>query len=228
MYNFFLFLMNILLTSATNKEISLISDYILKNNSNIKFNGNKVNIDFFVTGIGITSTSYYLTKKVLQKKYDLIINLGIAGSFKDDIKLGEIVNVKSQTFADFGVDDDGIFNSVFDINLIDANKFPFKNGKLQNETNIDFLKEIKNVNGITVSTVSGENKKILKLINKYNPDIETMESAAFFYICMMENVNFIELRAISNYIETRDKSKWKIDLAISNLNKFIIDNILSK
>lgn len=35
--------------------------------------------------------------------------------------------------------------------------------------------------------------------------------------------NRIQIRAISNYVEKRDKSKWNMPLAINNLNEFLIE-----
>ena len=49
-----------------------------------------------------------------------------------------------------------------------------------------------------------------------------MEGAALHYVCLHQNIPFIQLRAISNYVGERDKTKWKIDLAISNLHNELI------
>jgi futalosine hydrolase len=34
----------------------------------------------------------------------------------------------------------------------------------------------------------------------------------------MENIPFIQIRALSNYIGERDKTKWKLHEAVANLN----------
>ena len=44
-----------------------------------------------------------------------------------------------------------------------------------------------------------------------------MEGAALFYVCLHEQIPFLEIRAISNYVELRDPTKWDIPLAIENL-----------
>jgi futalosine hydrolase len=74
------------------------------------------------------------------------------------------------------------------------------------------------VKGVTNNTVSGEKQLIKWRKEKFSPDIETMEGAAFFYVCLHENVPFVEIRSISNMVEPRDKSKWNIPLAIKNLS----------
>jgi len=62
-------------------------------------------------------------------------------------------------------------------------------------------------------------------VDKYNPAVESMEGAAFHYACLLEKIPFFQLRSISNYVEVRDKSKWKIPLAIQQLNENLITYI---
>jgi futalosine hydrolase len=52
------------------------------------------------------------------------------------------------------------------------------------------------------------------------PQIESMEGAAFFYACRQLNVPCLQIRAVSNYVEKRNRDNWHIGLAIKNLNKF--------
>jgi futalosine hydrolase len=58
---------------------------------------------------------------------------------------------------------------------------------------------------------------------KINPHIETMEGAAVFYVCLMEHIPFVQIRAISNYVGETNKNLWKIPLAVENLHKTLID-----
>jgi futalosine hydrolase len=48
-----------------------------------------------------------------------------------------------------------------------------------------------------------------------------MEGAAFFYSCAQAGLPSIQLRAISNWVEPRNRDAWNIPLAISNLNQTI-------
>jgi futalosine hydrolase len=89
---------------------------------------------------------------------------------------------------------------------------------------IDSLKKVK---GITVNTVHGNEVAIEKVKQLYQPDVESMEGAAFFAGCVRAGGDFIQIRAISNYVEKRDKSKWQMPLAIKNLNDFLINFINS-
>ena len=51
-----------------------------------------------------------------------------------------------------------------------------------------------------------------------------MEGAAFLASCGHAK-HYTQIRAISNYVEKRDKSKWNMPLAIKNLNDFLINFI---
>jgi futalosine hydrolase len=75
----------------------------------------------------------------------------------------------------------------------------------------------KKVHGITVNTVHGDEDSIDKISTAFKAEVETMEGAAFFYACRMMDVPCIQLRAISNYVERRNKAAWKLGLAINQL-----------
>ena len=45
-----------------------------------------------------------------------------------------------------------------------------------------------------------------------------MEGAACFMVCEKFEIPCIQIRAISNKVEKRNKENWNLDLAISNLN----------
>ena len=68
----------------------------------------------------------------------------------------------------------------------------------------------------------GNEQSIKKLTDRIQPQLESMEGAAFFSGCRRLSENYYQLRGISNYVEIRDKSKWNILLAISNVNTFAI------
>ena len=88
------------------------------------------------------------------------------------------------------------------------------------------LSFLKPVNSITVNTSSGSVRTIERLSRKFNPDIETMEGATFFYICSGEKIPFLALRAISNRVEPRNKDNWNIGLALDNLSERLREFIL--
>ncbi len=182
------------------------------------------NIDLIplVSGVGAFSTAWKLKQWISANgKPDLAVNAGIAGSFKDEIKIGDVVMPVSDCFADAGIEDGDKFLTLFEAGLMSPDESPFRECFLWTDLKYSIKLEdiLKKTRAITVNTATGSESTKLRLIKKFNPDIETMEGAAFFYICAMENIPFLALRAISNRVEPRDKRNWNIPLALENLSE---------
>lgn len=54
-------------------------------------------------------------------------------------------------------------------------------------------------------------------VENFNVDVESMEGAACFSICHAFGVPCYEIRAVSNFATTRDKSTWRISDALASL-----------
>ncbi|MCB0664545.1 MAG: hypothetical protein KDC80_01930, partial [Saprospiraceae bacterium] len=70
---------------------------------------------------------------------------------------------------------------------------------------------------ITVNKVHGNDESIERIKEKFNPDIETMEGAAFYYSCHLMHQPCVQIRSISNKVERRNRENWNIPLALKNL-----------
>jgi futalosine hydrolase len=208
--------MNWLLAAATTKEISPFLNYY-------RNSGDNADIDVLITGIGLPATSYSLTKQLGMKRPDLVLQAGIAGCFDKNILQGSVVVVKQDTIADLSVIENKELKTMFDLGLIKPNQFPFRNGWLMNphkdilgKTRLKMVKAI-SVNHITTA------RQISNLYQRtFQPVIESMEGAALHHVCLMEKIPFLQIRGISNYIGERNKTKWNIKDAITNLNQEII------
>lgn len=183
-----------------------------------------------VAGVGSISTAWEMHKWLsVNDKPDLAINCGIAGSYKEDIKIGDVVMPVNDCFADAGVEDNSRFLTLSEAGLSDGNGFPFNEGHILSDNKyIELLKEmVKPVRAITVNTATGSKTTREKLVRKFNPDIETMEGATFFYICSKEEIPFLTLRAVSNMVEVRNRNNWNIPLALENLSELLDRAILT-
>ncbi len=182
------------------------------------------NVLFFETGVGILATAVALMKIISKEKPDLIIQMGIAGSFNSaTAPLGKIVFVKNETIGDLGVTEKGQWSDIFDLNLMKKSKPPFVNKLLPNPFVKQYnLLKLPVVHAVTVNQITTNKKHIEQLILKYNPVIESMEGASLHYVCTDANIAFLQIRAISNYVGERNKAKWQIKEAIENLNKCVI------
>ena len=178
--------------------------------------------DFLITGIGIPATIFHLTNKLLEKNYDLVINAGIAGSFNDKISLAQVVFVKEDTFGDIGILENGNFNTLFESGFGNANDFPFTNGRLINN-NADAAKlNLPFAKAITVNRITDNVLELNNMQQKFSADIESMEGAAFHYVCLQKKISFLQIRAISNRVGERNKDNWEMKLAIRNLNNELL------
>lgn len=219
--------LKILIVSATSNENHFTNGLDAKTGRIVRFNEpSNHEIDILIAGVGAVQTAFWLAQ--FAEKYQLIINIGIAGSYKPEIPIGSVVCIKEDVFGDYGVDDRGQFKSLFEVNLLDVNNSFNRDILINPWLNTDFFKiSLPQVKGVTLSTASGSKDAIDKIVARWNPDIETMEGAAVFYACRMLNVKFICLRAISNMVEPRDRSKWRINEAIENLDKEVRNLISS-
>ena len=221
--------MNILIVSATENEIlPLVSSLNSKKERNPKlktYSLKNLNIDVLITGVGIIATTYWLSKMVVKKKYDIALNCGIAGSFDKQLAIGEVVNITQDRFPELGAEDGEKFLTLSEMNLPGEDELPFIKGKLINSSKIGnkIVNQLPKVSGITVNTVHGNETNIKKIISRYDPSTESMEGAAFLYVCLSENIQCVQIRAISNYIEKRNRGAWNVPIAIKNLNEKIRD-----
>ncbi len=187
-------------------------------------------ISILVTGVGSISTAWGMKQWLATNtRPDLAINVGIAGSYRDEIKTGDVVMPVSDCFADMGIETESGFMTLAEAGLSEPDKYPFTGGYLiaRNRFVESAGKYIKPVIAVTVNTASGSEATIRRLRDKYNPDIETLEGATFFYICTMEGIPFMAIRGISNRVEPRNRKNWNILLAINNLSIKLKDLLLT-
>ena len=158
-----------------------------------------------VTGIGMVNTSINLTRELSKNRYDLVINMGIAGSFKDFINIGDVVEITEDSFSEIGFENNNQFNK-------------FSEFDIKTSFTVNPKSTLTRVKSITVNTVQGNAQSISEIVERENTDIESMEGAAVFNVCEDFNINCIQIRSISNKVEARNKDNWDIKTAIINLN----------
>lgn len=219
--------MKLLLVAATAPEINPFISHIGQKweslAPNVYQNGS-AEIHICLTGVGLVATTYAVTKALHTHHYDFVLQAGVGGSFDSSIDLGQLVLVQSEQFGDLGAEDRDNYLDIFEMGLIRPNEYPFTEGKLDTPLHeILFPFKLLTVSGLSINTVSGRAATIALRDDKFGAQIESMEGAALHYVCLREQIPFAQIRAISNYVEPRDKSKWKMKEAIIALNKWLID-----
>ena len=213
--------MNILIVSATEAEIAPLTEHFKSASLPATIAGGIV-----ISGVGMLNTAYELTKHLQANKYDLALQVGVAGSYTSNIAPGDLVFVTSDQYGDLGAEDHDNYLDIFEMGLLNPNMPPSIVGKMLTPLlPVHNRIRMPQVSGLTVNTVSGNERTINLRKEKYHCDVESMEGAAFHYICLREKIPFAQVRAISNYVTPRDKSQWKMKEAITNLNTWLIDFI---
>ena len=217
----------ILIVAATEFEIAPLI-FHLNENWTFKKERTFTNLNFeiqvLITGVGIMATTFHLTQELAKTQYDYALQAGIGGVYPcDEVNLGEVVRISEDRLADFGVRAaDNSFQTLAEIgieekssNVIIAPQLPDIFAKF---ANLSLAK------GLTVQCPLGDSN----WRNNFDFDnntivVESMEGSAFHYVCSAYQLTFVQLRSLSNWIEPRDKSKWKLNESIRNLNKVLID-----
>lgn len=215
--------MKILIVAATKFEINPLLDELrlntyAENSGFFKCRFKQLEVDCLITGVGMVATSYF-TAKVLDESYDLAINMGICGTFNTNLEIGSVVNIYEDCLAEMGAEDGDQFLSMEQLQLETITKI---SNSYQGTINtvVDLLPK---VNAITVNKVHGNEKSIQETFSRFHPIVESMEGAAFMFACEQEKIPYVQIRAVSNVVEKRNRDKWNIPLAIANLNKKIIE-----
>jgi futalosine hydrolase len=217
--------MKTLLVAATEMEIKLLSDeckLIKAVSDNMKsYTYNNLDIDILITGIGATFTTFFLTQALLESSYSFVVNAGIAGSLSERYKIGDVVNVVEEEFADLGIEKEQEFLTLFDSGFLRSDEFPFENRTLKGDNHnlAEFLPRVK---GITSNISHGRESSIQELKNRFSANVVSMEGAAVFYVCRWLGIPFLQIRSISNMVVPRSLSKWDIPLALENLKNELL------
>ena len=209
--------MRVIITAATDLEMAACA----KKASQL-FKKSKLKISFHATGIGMLASGVKLTQLATTYKPDLIIQMGIAGSYIKTEPLGKVMVVSSESIADLGVRENGVFKDLFETRLLKDNEAPFKKRKLINQgIKVNVLKT-NTATAVTINEISTSTKRIKEIIAAHSPVLESMEGAALHYVGRITKTPFIQIRAVSNYVGERNKAKWKLKESIEQLEAYVL------
>jgi len=169
-------------------------------------------IHVLVTGVGMVATAAWCSRALARTAYDLALNVGVCGSFDPAIQPGTVVHVVSDRLAELGAEDGETFLTLDELQLPGESAFtnaapPLNPG----------LEQLPAVTGITVNTSHGNERTIALVIDRFKPQVESMEGAAFMSACLIDKLPFAEVRAVSNLVERRNRESWRMGDAIQNL-----------
>jgi futalosine hydrolase len=173
----------------------------------------------------MVATAAWTSRLLAEHQYHLALNFGLCGTFVSALAPGTVVHVVTDRLSELGAEDDAAFLTIHELQLLGENEFPFAGGVLMNPAppDIPALTRLRRANGITVNTVHGHVRSIRKVVDRWHPDVESMEGAAFMYACAIAGVPFAQVRAVSNMVEKRNRAAWRVTEAIDALGRAAVD-----
>jgi futalosine hydrolase len=217
--------MRILVVAATNPEVSVLARKLGAAAQRSDRLTEHVRADraisVLITGVGMVATAAWCSRELSGRRYDLAIDVGLCGAFDETLVPGTAVQVVSDCLPELGAEDGDRFLSLDELGLEDRLDPRLGGAELKNPAppKIGALERLPMVKGITVNTVHGNERSIAAVVERLHPQVESMEGAAFMYACLMHDVPFAQIRAVSNLVERRNRGAWKLPEAIDALGQ---------
>jgi futalosine hydrolase len=197
-----------------------------------------VNVVLMNSGMGKVNAAHAATYLVEKYPVSVIINIGVGGAYPGSgLKVGDIAFASREIYGDEGVIDADGWGGLEKIgvplvkegtnryfNEYPLNSLPPSLCKVKNSMS-SWNYKITGGNFVTVSAVSGTQKRARELEKRFNALCENMEGAAVAQVCTLYKIPVFEIRGISNITGIRDKRKWDLQLASENCQKFTLELI---
>ena len=180
------------------------------------------NAELVITGMGAVNAAHALSRSfALDGAPHLVIQTGIAGAFVPaEVPVGSVVLASEEVYADVGVitPDGWLTAEAIGIPLVPAsgthparyNHFPLDRTLVQRAAVVCGPLVTRTGRFITLSQVTGVRALGDELYARFGALCESMEGAAAAHVCALHDVPFLELRGVSNLVEDRDRSKWRL------------------
>jgi futalosine hydrolase len=216
-----------LLVMATRLEAQAIINNFEVDPANFRLYHGKNKWDqwmLLITGVGMVNTALHTGLTLASYSFNLAINAGVAGVYSKDIPLGTVVRVSTDSIPELGAEDHEDFLNLNALGIFFDEQAPLEMNNRVSAYEKDSVfpaewTQLPAMNAVTVNKAHGNAHSIEAFSKKYSPELESMEGAAFFMACKEFGLPYLQLRAISNYVERRDKSGWKMGLALQNLQE---------
>lgn len=178
-------------------------------------------ITLLLSGVGMVNTAWHLGRFLARETPDRAINFGIAGSFERDRALGEVVEIREEVLGEMGAaSPQGPLDlQALGFPLFEQDGHPYYNHLPNPHAPLGNWPQVR---GLTVNQVHGTQPEIEATLARWQPQVESMEGAAFFYAMLRAGVPFHALRGLSNYVEPRNRAAWQIGPAVEAVNRAVM------
>ena len=184
-------------------------------------------LELLITGVGMVATAAWCSRALARTAYDVALNVGVCGSFDQAFVPGAVVHVISDRIAELGAEDADRFLTLDELKLTDPSGGPLAGAELVNNSPpaSAALTRLPRARGISVNTVHGNARSIAEVRERFAPQVESMEGAGFMYSCLLHEIRFAQVRAVSNVVETRNRALWRLAEAVTNVTATALEII---
>lgn len=172
-------------------------------------------------GMGKVNVAQAVTALLEREPVAGVIGFGIGGAYPGSgLEVGDVALASTAVYGDEGVDAPGgwISTEGIGIPLLQRgqvrrfNQFPLDAARVERARSALAAAGIPARVGpfVTVSACSGTTARGEELARRFGALCEGMEGAALAHVCALYDVPCLELRAVSNAVEDRDLSRWRL------------------
>lgn len=185
-----------------------------------------------VAGMGKVNAASSVTALIVRHNPKIIIITGCAGAYPGSaLETGHLALASSEIFGDEGVLSPEGWQGLEAIGIPIHerkgtryfNEIPLSFSLAEQAVSLATALDLPLRRGrfVTVSTCSGTSARGREMFERFGGVCENMEGAAIALVAMQYGIDCIELRGISNLVEDRDLSKWNIQLAVEQAQRFV-------
>jgi futalosine hydrolase len=180
-----------------------------------------------VSGIGAVNAALATQAAILEAKPRLALSVGIAGAYPwGGAGIGEVVVSSACLYAGLGAEDG---EDWLDLERLGFTLTPGRvedsslgNALPSSSLGLEFARVTGSKHGeiLTLETVTGSQRSLERL-RRFYPDAlaEAMEGAGIAHAATLHDVPALEVRGISNMVETRrNREAWRIGAALEGLH----------
>lgn len=180
-----------------------------------------VDAEVSVCGAGKANAAASAALLIARFRPPFVVSFGVGGAYPGSkLGIGDVAIATCEIMADEGVQMAQGFRLIESVGvpLADgadergANTFPADCGLRAIAEQALEREGMKYRSGpfLTVSTVTGDDTRARLLRRRYGAVCENMEGGAIAQICFRNGVPFVEIRGMSNIVERRDRSRWRL------------------
>ncbi len=208
--------MRVLIVAATAAESALVIERLPHDRV---YRGHQISI--LATGVGLVATAASTAAALSSNHYDFALNIGVCGSFDPAYPPGTVVRVGTERIADLGAEDGEQFLSAEELGFTVG--FSVDGTLTPHYWDNRALDALPGVRGISANTAHGHEPSIAALRARLDPQVESMEGAAFVYATLLHHIPAAQIRAVSNMVERRNRGAWKLEEAIATVTATTFD-----